>query len=152
MKFMNIIWGAGALAIAIVLASAAAPNAAHAQTADCPKIMAGVTRTLQMNPNHASQKNLTIACKNAKNRPALATRNFSTAFVKQFKVGNGKKASASMAKTCVSKLTSVANRLRINPKFANAKDINTACGKALWKPAVATRNFTARFTSAYGIK
>lgn len=111
----------------------------------CMQVMSGVTKTLQMSPKFATGKNLATACKNAKGRPAVATRNFTAAFVKKFKIENGKKAPANMAKTCEPKLTRVSKMLRINPKFANAKDIKTACGKALWKPAVATRNFTARF-------
>lgn len=100
----------------------------------------------------SSPQNLTAACKNAKDRPALATRNFSHRFITANKITDGKPAKPEMAKTCIPKLTQVAKMLRINPKFANDKDIKTACGIAKGKPALATRNFTTRFVKTAGIK
>jgi len=114
--------------------------------------MAIVSGTLALTPNFATPKNLATACQRAKGRPVLATANFLNAFVKKFKVANGKPAPAKIAKSCVGRLTGVTRALSMNPKFANAKDIATACKIAKGKPALASRNFSGRFVKTYKIK
>jgi len=118
----------------------------------CPQVMAQVSKTLALSPKFATGKNLATACQRAKGRPALATANFLNAFVGKFKIANGKPAPAAVAKTCVGRLTSVTRTLRMNPKFANGKDIAMACKIAKGKPALATHNFTARFVKVNNIK
>ncbi len=117
----------------------------------CPGVMGAVSKTLALNPKFASPKNLVTACKNAGQKPVLATRNFLAAFAKKFKVDNGKPAPAKMAKSCVGRLSAVTKHLRMNPKFANAKDIATACKIVKGKPALASRNFAARFVKTFKI-
>jgi len=124
------------------------------QAAGCPDAVTQVMKTLAINPKIANPKNLATACQRAKDRPALASANFLDYFVKQGKItpDKPKPAPAAFAKSCPGRLMAVSKTLRINPKFANPKDVQTACARAKGKPALASRNFLGRFVTAAKLK
>ena len=141
-----------------VVAAKIAPSvrkpAAPAKPPACPVVLTNVSKTLALSPKFANKKDIGTACQRAKGRPALATSNVLNRFVATFKItpDKPKPAPAAVAKSCVGKLTEVTKLLRIDPKFANAKDIAKSCRLAKGKRALASRNFTGRFVKAAGIK
>ncbi|MEK9754664.1 MAG: hypothetical protein VW338_15830 [Rhodospirillaceae bacterium] len=72
-------------------------------------------------------------------------RNFSYRFVTAKKAETMPPAPDGLAKQCPGRLMAVSKTLHINPQFANPKDVQTACGIAKGRPALATRTFLDRF-------
>jgi len=120
----------------------------------CPDAVTQVMKTVAINPKIANPKAMGTACQRAKGRPALASSNFLNYFIGKGKItpDKPKPAPAKLAKSCPGRLAAVAKTLRINPKFANKKDILTACKRAKGKPALASRNFLGRFVKVAKLK
>jgi len=122
--------------------------------AKCGPLVAQVAKHNGINPKIANEKRIMSFCNRAKGRPALASSQFLNEFIKRGKITpvKPKPVPAKIAKQCPGRLLATAKTLNINPKFANKKDIVTACKRVKGKPALASRNFLARFIKTVGIK
>ena len=112
---------------------------------NCSDALLYTSTTAGMPPAFANLKDIATACKLAKERPALASRNFSHRFVVNNKLEGAKAAPADLAKTCTGRITAISKALKLNPKFANAKDIATACKLGKGRPVLTMRNYLDRF-------
>lgn len=120
--------------------------------AGCPGAVTQVSKILSINPKAATPREVSGACNSAKGRPALAASRFLNRFIAKAKITAAKPAPANIAKSCPGRLMAVSKTLRLNPKFANPKDVATACRIAKGKPALASRNFLGRFIKVNNIK
>lgn len=135
-----------ALALATVSLFGLFNAAAHAQSPKaCMDTMRKAASASGLPAKAVTPQNVGTACKNANSRPALALRNFSHRFVTANKIDAMPPAAAALAKQCPGRLMTVSKTLNINPKFANPRDVQTACGRAKGRPVLATRNFLDRF-------
>jgi hypothetical protein len=132
----------------------AAPEKPDDMAAKCGPMVAEVAKHLAINPKIANPKAIGGFCGRAKGRPALASSEFLNMFITKAKItpDRPKPAPAALAKTCPGRLLAVSKTLHINLKFANKNDILTACKRVKGKPALASRNFLARFVKTAGIK
>jgi hypothetical protein len=87
---------------------------AHAQNPKaCVAAVAKASQASGLPKEYVTPQNVATACKAAKLRPALATRNFTHRFVVKAKVEEMKPAADSLAKQCPGRLNAVSKALRL---------------------------------------